>query len=112
MGPGHAAVAAPVLIPTDRAISVGLIATELVINATKYAYDGAAGPIDIVLEQHRDRFRLIVADQGKGKSTTSEGFGSRMLSTMVQRLSGTIEQGDNEPGLRVIVTAPIEENLR
>jgi len=103
---------APVLIPTDRAISVGLIATELVINATKYAYDGAAGPIDIVLEQHRDRFRLIVADQGKGKSTTSEGFGSRMLSTMVQRLSGTLEHGDNEPGLRVIVTAPIEENLR
>jgi light-regulated signal transduction histidine kinase (bacteriophytochrome) len=105
---------APVLVPTDRAVSIGLIMTELVINATKYAYRGAPGPIDIALEQHRNQLRLIVADGGGGKLADSggTGFGSRMLASVVDRLSGTIDYTDNQPGLRAILTAPIEERPR
>lgn len=99
---------APVLVPTDRAVNIGLVLTELVINASKYAYAGRPGPILIALEQHRNRFRLIVADQGSGKVGTREGFGSRMMNAVVAGLSGTLEQDDNMPGLRVIMTAPIE----
>ena len=99
---------APVLVPTDRAVNIGLILTELVINATKYAYGGAAGPIAIALEQHGGKLRLIVADDGRGKGD-GEGFGSRMMDAMVQRLSGVIEYGDNLPGLRAIMTVPIAE---
>ncbi|WP_267393791.1 MULTISPECIES: histidine kinase dimerization/phosphoacceptor domain -containing protein [unclassified Sphingomonas] len=102
---------APVLVPTDRAVNIGLILTELVINATKYAYGGAAGPISIALEQHRTRLRLIVADEGGGKGD-GEGFGGRMMAAMVQRLDGEIDFGDNAPGLRVIMTAPIGEPQR
>ncbi len=100
---------APVLVATDRAVNIGLVLTELVINASKYAYRGDAGPIHIILEQHRNRLRLIVADQGVGKSGTRIGFGSRMMNAIVAGLSGTIEQDDNMPGLRVILTAPIED---
>ncbi|NIJ08937.1 light-regulated signal transduction histidine kinase (bacteriophytochrome) [Sphingomonas vulcanisoli] len=99
---------APILISADRAVSVGLILTELVINANKYAYDGGAGPIAITLEPYRNQFRLIVADSGKGQTRTREGFGTRMMNAMVQRLSGTIELSDNHPGLRVIVSAPAD----
>lgn len=99
----------PMLITADRAINVGLILTELVINANKYAYGGAPGPIAITLDQHRNTFRLIVADRGGGIVRARQGFGTRMMTAMVQRLGGTIEQQDNQPGLRVIVAAPIEE---
>jgi chemotaxis family two-component system sensor kinase Cph1 len=102
---------APILISTDRAVNVGLILTELVINANKYAYAGRSGPITIALEQHRNRFRLIVADRGGGKSGPGQGFGSRMLRSMVARLSGTIEETDNDPGLRVTIAAPITDEL-
>ena len=98
---------APIIIPTDAAVNIGLILTELVINANKYAYSGAVGPIAISLEQHRNRFRLIVADQGQGMSGTRSGFGTRMLNAMVDRLGGTIENTNNRPGLRVILTASI-----
>jgi light-regulated signal transduction histidine kinase (bacteriophytochrome) len=102
---------APVLIPTDRAVNVGLIAAELVINATKYAYPaGKVGPIDIVLEQHRNKLRLIVADQGRGKQGDIVGFGSRMMSAVVQRIGGEVEYQNNQPGLRAVLTAPIEED--
>ncbi len=100
---------APVLVPTDRAVNIGLVLTELVINASKYAYAGRAGPIEIVLEQHRNRLRLVVADKGVGKSGKREGFGSRMMTAIVAGLSGTLEQDDNMPGLRAILTAPIED---
>ncbi|WP_022687293.1 histidine kinase dimerization/phosphoacceptor domain -containing protein [Sphingomonas phyllosphaerae] len=100
---------APVLIPTDRAVNIGLIAAELVINATKYAYPAQdGGPIEIVLEQYRNRLRLIVADQGVGKKGDGEGFGSRMMRAVIQRIDGQVEYLDNRPGLRAVLTAPIE----
>ena len=99
---------APLLISSDNAVQVGLVLVELVINAQKYAYDGAPGPISIVLEQHRARFRLIVADKGRGRSGTRKGFGARMLESMVKRLDGTMEETDNGPGLRIIVSAPVQ----
>ena len=103
---------APVLVPTDRAVSVGLVAAELVINATKYAYPDASGPIDIALEQHRNKLRLIVADHGVGVSGVGKGFGSRMMAAVLGRIGGTLDHADNQPGLRAILTAPIEEQAR
>lgn len=100
----------PVLISADRAVNVGLILTELVINANKYAYGGSAGPIAIALEQYRNQFRLIVADHGKGQVREHQGFGTRMMKAMVGRLGGTMDRADNAPGLRVIVAAPIEQS--
>lgn len=100
---------APILISTDRAINVGLILAELVINANKFAYGGGPGPIAIAVEQQRNRFRLVVADRGTGVPCESTGFGTKMLASMVARLAGTMERADNDPGLRITVTAPIAE---
>jgi chemotaxis family two-component system sensor kinase Cph1 len=102
---------APFLISTDRAVNLGLVLTELIINAQKYAYAGKAGPIAVRLEQHRARFRLIVADHGVGGHVPGKGFGTRMMNAMVDRLAGTIEYINEEPGLRVVVDAPIGETL-
>ncbi|MGA1834348.1 sensor histidine kinase [Rhizobium wenxiniae] len=103
----------PILIATDKAVNVGLILTELVINAQKYAYDGAPGPLAIKLEQHRNSLRLIVADGGRGRVKTGNGnrgsgFGSRILAAIIERLKGHIDEEDNAPGVRVVVTAPIQ----
>jgi len=100
----------PVLISADRAIHVGLILTELVINANKYAYNGQPGPLAISLEEYGGKFRLIVADQGSGKIRDRIGFGTRMMNAMVQRLGGSIERTDNDPGLRVIMVAPTDSD--
>jgi chemotaxis family two-component system sensor kinase Cph1 len=98
--------AAPVLVPTDRAVTLGLVVTELVINANKYAYGGAPGPIEVSLEEHRTNLRIIVADHGKGKHAPTEGFGSRMMAAMVRQLNGAMTFGDNEPGLRATLICP------
>jgi two-component system, chemotaxis family, sensor kinase Cph1 len=100
---------APMLISTDRAVSIGLVVNELLTNVTKYAYGGKIGPAVIRLEQHRDTLRLIVQDRGTGVDGTvsGTGFGTKMLNTLVQGLGGNISYEDNGPGLRAVVTAPI-----
>ncbi len=104
--------ASPVLTPTDRAVTLGLVVTELVINANKYAYAGQPGPIEVILEEHRASLRVIVADHGKGKHGLSEGFGSRMMNAMVRQLSGQLTFGDNKPGLRAILTCPVSAAIQ
>lgn len=98
---------APVLLPTDRAISLGLVLTELMINATKYAYGGEAGPLLVTVMEDRTNFRLVVADKGVGAPEMSRrGFGSRMMEALVRQLGGELEREDNRPGLKVTLTAP------
>lgn len=100
---------APILIATDKAVNIGLILTELVINIQKYAYDGAPGPLLVRLEQSRGNLRMVVSDEGRGKAkgvTLGSGFGSRLMGALMERLSGDMREEDNRPGLRVIVTAP------
>jgi chemotaxis family two-component system sensor kinase Cph1 len=98
----------PALVSTDRAITLGLVLTELLINSNKYAYHGNAGPIEIELIEDSTHLHLIVADRGSGRSSTRKGFGSRVLDALVAQLGGVLVRSDNLPGLRVAITVPIE----
>jgi two-component sensor histidine kinase len=99
---------APLLISADRAISLGLVVTELLINASKHAYGGRAGPLSVSLEQHAGQVRLVVADRGAGGFRQGKGFGSMMMRAMLEKLDGSIDYADGAPGLRAYVTLPVE----
>lgn len=102
----------PVMVPNDRAIGLGLVLTELVINVNKYAYGGAPGPLRVTLTEDRNVFRLTVADSGVGRSSTRKGFGSRLLAALVGQLGATLDYEDNQPGTRATLSAPIEQARR
>ncbi|MFZ0266359.1 histidine kinase dimerization/phosphoacceptor domain -containing protein [Caulobacter sp.] len=92
--------AAPVTVPTDKAVIIGLVVTELFINAVKYAYRGKPGRLDIGLVEDGDRILLIVADQGGGKQGPRVGFGSKMMDALVRQMGGVLTYHDNNPGVR------------
>jgi light-regulated signal transduction histidine kinase (bacteriophytochrome) len=92
--------AAPVTVPTDKAVIIGLVVTELFINAVKYAYRGKPGRLDIGLVEDGDRIRLTVADQGGGKQGPRVGFGSKMMDALVRQMGGVLTYHDNNPGVR------------
>jgi two-component sensor histidine kinase len=98
---------APVRMDAGRAVTVGLILTELIINAQKYAYDGGAGPIRVCLEEAPDAFRMTVEDQGRGGHSLGDGFGSLMIRSLVGQLGGDLAYSDAAPGLRAVLKAPI-----
>ncbi len=98
---------APILVSTDQAVTLGLVLTELLINSNKYAYGGAAGPIQVGLIELPNQLRLSVADKGVGRTSGRKGFGSRIMEGLVAQLGGTLDYDDNRPGLRAMVSVPI-----
>ena len=95
-------------ISTDRAVPLGLVLTELMININKYAYGGTAGPVEISLVEGPTHLHLVVADKGRGGASPSSGFGARIIRGLVQQLGGELHYTDNRPGLRVQVTLPLK----
>ncbi|MBV9931377.1 MAG: CHASE3 domain-containing protein [Alphaproteobacteria bacterium] len=105
---GHTArltsVLDPVLLPTDESISLGVIATELVTNAFKYAYPaGQSGDVRVMLRNLQGgRAELVVADDGIGLSATARqggtGLGSKIIAAMAAGLKTKVEYIDQTPG--------------
>lgn len=98
-----------VLVPTDKAIVLGLIITELLTNAVKHAYGGEPGPIQILLgEEPEWGIQVVIADHGHGieEAVRPGGFGSRLTRLLVSQLEGTIEFQDNLPGTKVVLSVP------
>lgn len=98
---------APVEVEAGKAVTLGLVLTELIINAQKYAYDGRPGPIRIRLYEDDQSLGLVVEDSGKGGHKVGEGFGSMMIGSLVAQLNGRIDYRDAGPGLSVVLKAPI-----
>jgi two-component sensor histidine kinase len=100
---------APALVSTDRAVTLGLILTELMINSSKHAYAGADGPIEVELIADRTHLQLAVCDKGSGKAQGGKtGFGSRMMEGLVSQLGGVLTYADNNPGLCTTLRLPIQ----
>jgi len=106
--------AAPVEIDPDRAVAIGIIVNELVMNAVKYAYPDCAGAIHVTLDTDGDDVVLSIADDGVGlnaKSDTksdprSTGMGQRIVSAMASKLAATVERDPNHAGTRILLRFP------
>ena len=98
----------PVCVDAGRAVTIGLILTELIINAQKYAYDGQPGPLHIAFTGDETHFRLTVEDEGKGGHKAGKGFGSLMIQSLVGQLGGELAYHDRSPGLEAVLRARID----
>src|SRR5262249_37408741 len=76
----------PVMISADRAVILGLLLTELMINVAKHAYGGRVGPIEIELIEEGALLRLTVADRGVGEVSHSKGFGLVIIRGLAAQL--------------------------
>jgi two-component sensor histidine kinase len=103
--------AEPLRLPTDRAVSLGVIVTELVSNACKYAYPNGDGEVRIALARDGElRFRLVVEDDGIGigdDGPKGTGVGSRLIRAMAQSLDAALDYDAAHPGTRAVLAAAI-----
>ena len=97
-------------LPTDRAISLGVIVTELVSNAFKYAYPAGSGEVRVALIREDDaRFRLSVEDDGVGIDPAAvprgTGVGTKLIRAMAQSLQAILEYDPEHAGTRAVLRA-------
>lgn len=98
----------PVMIDPDRAVAVGVIVSELVINALKHAYPSGEGPVRVMLARLADgRARLTVEDDGMGPSpepaADAAGIGHLIIEAMADKLRAAVSLDRAHRGTRVVV---------
>lgn len=88
------------------AMNVGLIVTELVINALKHAFmaDTGSGRIMVTYRVEAHGWRLTVSDNGVGKpngdrNPVATGLGTDIVAALVRQLDGCLETSTGLNGL-------------
>ncbi len=102
--------AQPIEIDPDRAVAIGIIVNELVMNAVKYAYPNGPGEIDVDLRDGVDGLELTIADHGVGyqtlKDPRSTGMGQHIVNAMATKLEAKVERDPDHSGTRIILRCP------
>ena len=97
---------------SSEAVSLGLIVTELVINALKHAFpSGDEGEILVKYDAQGFAWRLSVADNGSGPNEkTGEaphvGLGTSIVEALAHQLGATVQKSSGPDGTTVTITAP------
>jgi len=92
-----------------EAVSLGLITTELVINALKHAFPGSGGgEVLIRYEVDQANWRLSVSDDGVGLQQDGgrrghTGLGTTIVEALAHQLKARVEISNRDPGMIVSV---------
>ena len=102
---------APLSMPTDKSVSLGVIAAEWVTNAFKYAYPDGAGEIRVSLKRGSDgAAELRVEDDGIGRQALQAprgtGLGTKLVNAMASSLGGRVEYLERRPGTSARLILP------
>lgn len=93
----------------EASISLGLIVTELVINALKHAFPNHLhGKIDVKYRSLRDSWTLSVVDDGIGMPTgpnvAKPGLGTSIVEALAKQLQAKVTISETRSGTMVSVT--------
>jgi PAS domain S-box-containing protein len=97
-----------ILVEADTAFALGIILTELVTNAVKYAFPTPRS--GTIFAQARrggpGRIEVTIRDDGIGMASFREGsLGYGLVRSLVEQINGTIA-ATSDPGLAVTISFP------
>jgi len=98
-------------VVSHQAVSIGLIVTELVMNALKHAFPGEKKDAAIVVSYKvaEGDWKLTISDNGVGKQdlSTSQkkgGLGTSLVQSLAKQLDARVDTESNSHGMAVTIT--------
>jgi chemotaxis protein methyltransferase CheR len=98
-------------VTSTQAVSMGLIITELVINAIKHAFpaDRSVGTVTVAYEFVGQNWRLTVSDDGIGRPASQSekstpGLGTTIIEALARQLDAHVEVVMTPAGTTVSIT--------
>jgi two-component system, sensor histidine kinase PdtaS len=102
----------PLRLAASKAVAVGLIVNELVVNSLKYAFpDGRPGTVavEVVQDEAARLLRVRVHDDGAGGPVDSDsGLGSRLVQLLARQHGGDVERRSGAFGYEVRATLALD----
>lgn len=104
-------------IDMSKAIPLGLIINEILINAYQHAFETQEdGVIEISTGKNNGAFDLYVRDNGGGMSTNSqqtnkESFGMRLINGLAEQISGNVKTDSDVTGTVYKISIP-DKNVK
>jgi PAS domain S-box-containing protein len=96
---------------SSHAVSIGLIVTELVLNALKHAFPGdrSDGTVIVAYDLAEPNWRLTVSDNGIGRpeghsDVTNPGLGTTIIEALAKQLDARVNVLMNPLGTTVSIT--------
>jgi chemotaxis protein methyltransferase CheR len=96
---------------STQAVSLGLIVTELVINALKHAFPDQKSDREVVVSHAVDgvNWKLSVSDNGVGKadlrhSSKTGGLGTSLVQALAEQLEAKVDEVSTSQGTTVTIT--------
>ena len=104
-------------VAANKSVSLGLIVTELVINALKHAFPRhARGKIVVDYRSNGPDWTLSVKDDGVGMPTGDQrakaGLGTGIIEALATHLGSSIQVLASNPGVAVAISNDKERNRR
>jgi two-component sensor histidine kinase len=95
-------------LDAERCWRVGLIVTELIVNAVRHGIQAdEGGVISVELAVRSDLVECYVIDNGRPLSSPLAGAGSRIVDALAGGMGGTIERRFDKCGTSVLLAFPL-----
>lgn len=97
-------------VPSEQAVSIGLIVTELVMNSLKHAFlaNEKAGNVLVGYEVKGKAWKLSVSDNGSGipekLDKKQAGLGTTLVKALAHQLEANVETVSNGKGTTVTIS--------
>lgn len=106
-----------VLLEMEKAIPLGLLLNELIVNAYKHAFkDRDKGRVFISIEQNKCGLEVVVQDngigfpEGKGLDSSTSHLGMTLIRTLARQLKATLDL-QSEPGNTRFCLTSVTDNF-
>ena len=97
------------VVDSDTSVSLGLVVTELIINALKHAFPGRTqkGIITVSYKSEGKAWTLVVVDDGVGMPKAAEdrkpGLGTGIVEALSTQLGADVIVTDQAPGTKISI---------